>query len=207
MTKLSLLAATLIAATAAQAQTVTLPNGDFEAGVANFPDGFDADPDIPGWSDLGTITDSGVEGSGAWWGTYDGHAAFMAVGNGASNLSSYTIQAGDAFTVNFVAKTWDAASEWTVTLFYDNPANVIGSFSTAVTPTWTDYSNALSISATPESVGGLLGVSFVNSATAGFANLDNVSITVSAIPEPSAYAAIIGALALGAVATRRRRSA
>ena len=41
----------------------------------------------------------------------------------------------------------------------------------------------------------------------GFANLDNASITVSAIPEPSAYAAIIGALALGAVTIRRRRSA
>jgi hypothetical protein len=34
-----------------------------------------------------------------------------------------------------------------------------------------------------------------------------LSVTAAAIPEPSTYAAMLGALALGAVAVRRRRRA
>lgn len=40
----------------------------------------------------------------------------------------------------------------------------------------------------------------------GTLNLDNVGLTASVVPEPSTYAAIAGALALGFVAYRRRRA-
>lgn len=43
-------------------------------------------------------------------------------------------------------------------------------------------------------------------AASGTVRLDNLSFTATAIPEPSAYAAVAGALALGLAAWRRRRT-
>ncbi len=211
MNKLLLLAAATLAVSSVQAQSIVpLTNGDFDDGVANFPDGFDADPDIPGWSDLTVITDSGVEGPGAWWNPYEGHAAFLKKAEGAFNLSTYTIQAGDTFDVSFFGKTWDASSHVTVTLFYDDPANVIGSFSTGLTPTWTQYSTSTAIDAIAGSVGGLLGISILNTATDSgnrFANFDEVQVSVtSAIPEPSSFAALAGLVGLAFAASRRRHA-
>ncbi len=195
---LGLTAAALITVSGSQAALVSLTNADFEAGVGNFPDGFDADPDIPGWMDL-TITDAGVEAAGAWWGTFDGHSAFLAVGNGAYLLSGYTIQDGDEFTVGAAAKTWDATSELTATVFYDDPANVIGTYTIGVDNTWTLYSST-PIAATPASIGGTLGISIENSASSGFLNFDDVSIDV--VPEPSV--ALLGGVGILGLLRRRR---
>ncbi len=155
---------------------IDFENPDFEAGIANFSDGFDADPDIPGWIDY-NISDAGVEGGSAWWGTYNGSfSAFFAPGNSAYLLSEYSIQEGDEFDLGYVAKSWSGgASEWTVTLFYDSPSNVIGTYTAPTTGEWLEY--ASQISATSESIGGTLGILFTNTGSQ-FANLDEVSVTI-----------------------------
>ncbi|MBN1855064.1 MAG: RICIN domain-containing protein [Pirellulales bacterium] len=165
---------------------ISLPNGDFEQSTQeNYPTGFDSPYDVPGWTDI-TITDSGIEND-AWWITYDNYSAFMKAGDGAYIMSQYTIQSGDEFEIGFVGKSWDGASEWTATLFYDNPANVIGTYVQSVDGTWTQYTDAAAIPATAGSVGGTLGVSFVNTG-AGFANLDNVTLTVTSPGSPDTTA-------------------
>ena len=213
MKKICLLAATIAAAATMQAQEIALTNGDFEAGVVHFPTGFDAPAaDIPGWQNLDLPAhtwDSGVEGgAGIWWGTYNGgYSAFMKAGDGAFNLSDYTIQEGDAYVVSFVSKHWwQGESEWTVSLFYDDPANVIGTFAVTNTADWSEHSNAVAIAAIPASVGGKLGVSFMNSSSTAdrFATLD--AVTVTAIPEPSTVAMVIALCGAGLLFHRRKKS-
>jgi hypothetical protein len=198
--------ATLITVTEGRAASILLTNADFEAGVTNIATGYDAPgADIPGWTDLSLApaADSGVEGPGAWWGTYqNGYSSFMRVGNSAYLISGHTIQAGEEFTIGIVAKTWDAASQFTATLFYDSPTNVIGTFTSGVDGTWTSYSDSTGIVATPESVGGTLGIIIANtySPHPGFLNFDNVTIDV--VPEPSV--ALLGGLGVLGLLRRRR---
>ena len=160
---------------------VTLPNADFDSSTSeNYPDGFDSTSkyDVPGWMDLYSPNDCGIENV-AWWGPYDNYSAFMSTSDGAYLLSSYLIQEGDVFTVSFVGKSWDNASEWTATLFYgsDPSTNAIGTFVQSLDGTWTLYTDTAGIFATSNSVGQTLGVSFDNTGS-GFANLDEVAISV-----------------------------
>jgi hypothetical protein len=210
MKKLLMAVATLAAVSESQAALLVLTNGDFEATTANaFPQGFDIPGnDVPGWQNLGAIVDSGVENSSAWWGTYSGYSAFLGKGDGAKLMTSHTIQLGDKFTFGLVSKTWSASSQFVVTFFYDDPANVIGTYSSGVTGTWTAYSNPTPIDATLASVGGTLGFSIQNTQTQvgseeawqRAVNFDNVTIDV--VPEPSA--ALLGGLGMLALLRRRR---
>lgn len=181
----NLATASTTAPTIIPGRAIALNNADFEAGVISAPafNGFDSPNDVPGWTDDGTLVDSGVEPGTAWWGTYNGsHSAFVKAGEGAYLMSAHTIQAGDVFDINFVAKSWAGASQWTATLFYDEPANIISSFSTDVTGSWTVYDSP-PISSTNDSVGGQLGVLFKNTG-GNFANIDEVSLSVSAGSKP-----------------------
>lgn len=161
-------------------------NADFDSGAVSNPfKGFDAPdaPEIIGWTNYrnaaaGPLNDAGVEGPGAWWGTYENNSAFMSPDDAAYNISSYVIQAGDVFNVSFVGKFWNwgGTGQWTVSLFYDDPANVFGSFTAAPGDwTWIPLSNATPIVATPASVGGTLGILFKNTGTA-ISNLDELII-------------------------------
>jgi hypothetical protein len=210
MKKLLIAVATLAAVSESQAALLSLTNGDFEATTANaFPQGFDiSGNDVPGWQNLGTIVDSGVENSSAWWGTYSGYSAFLGKGDGAKLMTNHTIQLGDKFTFGLFAKSWSVSSQFVATLFYNDPANVIGTYSSGVNNTWTAYSNPTTIDATLASVGGTLGFSIQNTQTAvggeqsweRAVNFDNVTINV--VPEPSA--ALLGGLGMLALLRRRR---
>ena len=164
--------------------TLAIDNADFDQSTKNCFEGFDNDGiyNVPGWQDLvawNTAKDGGVEAYGAWWGCYEEYSAFLQNGLGMYITSDYEIQEGDEFVVSFMANTFNGGScEWTVTLFYDDPTNVIGSaFVQAVTDTWTEYTT-LAIAATNSSFGGKLGVLF-ESTGSNTAALDEVVVGIN----------------------------
>ncbi|HLP75316.1 MAG TPA: PEP-CTERM sorting domain-containing protein [Candidatus Paceibacterota bacterium] len=191
-------------------------NIDFDSGGTSNPfKGFDAPsaPEIIGWKNLNnaaSLADSGVEGSGAWWGTYQNNSAFMKTGDGAYNLSSYTIQAGDVFDIGVWAKdwaTWDSTTpHLTVTLFYgpDSSQNLIGSFDTGTIAkgTWTLYQGN-AITASPGSVGQTLGISVLSSGPSGYACFDSTTVNVTSVPEPATLS-LVAVAGLGMALMRRK---
>jgi hypothetical protein len=209
----------MVAALATAAQAVDISsefvNIDFDSGITHIATGFDnPDADIIGWNDYPAhpLQDAGVEAPGAWWLPAEyayGNAAFMKSGDAAYNMSSYVIQADDVFTISYLGGVWgwegsgDGRGEWTATLFYDDPANVIGTYvqdyfwRSVGDVVWS--TDAVGITATPESVGGTLGILMQNTTGDKIAQIDE--ITVSVVPEP----ATLSLLGLGALALLRKR--
>jgi len=195
----------MVAALATVSQAVVIDsfvNADFDSGAvtdgatAGFK-GFDAPcTEIIGWTNYrngaaGLLNDAGVEGLSSWWiddDTLYMNAAFMSSGDAAYTMSTYTIQSGDAFKIKYLGGLWNwtgNGGEWTATLFYNDPANVIGSYVQVIDSWFGDdvwYSNTTGIVATPESVGGTLGILFKSSGGA-IVQLDEVSVDV--VPEPA----------------------
>jgi hypothetical protein len=159
-------------------------NLDFDSGGVTTPGpfkGFDAPdaPEIEGWTNYrngaaGPLNDAGVEAAGVGWWVGDGphqNAGFMSSGDAAYTMSTYTIQSGDVFNISYIGGEWSWTGdkgEWTATSFYDDPANVIGSYIQGMSSWFPDgvwYSSTTGIAATPESVGGTLGILFTNTGT------------------------------------------
>jgi len=204
----------MVAALATTAQAVVIDsfvNADFDSGIVTTGNGsfvgFDAPaaPEIIGWSNYGNVYDAGVEAAGAWWlaGYANQNCAFVNIGGGASNESSYVIQAGDQFTVSFIADSWWNGATARVSLWYDDPANVIGSFD-SVTNLWhyDSYSNATPIDATSAAVGGTLGITVYN---LGAGTLTFDEVTVDVVPEPATLTMLVLAGAFGLVYRRIRK--
>ena len=209
----------MVAALATAAQAVDISsefvNIDFDSGITHIATGFDnPTADIIGWNDYPAhpLQDAGVEGPAAWWIPDDyayENAAFMKSGDAAYNMSSYVIQADDVFTISYIAGVWgwegsgDGRGEWTASLFYDDPANVIGTY--VQDYYWLGvgdvvrFTDVVGITATPESVGGTLGILFQNTTGDKIAQFDE--LTVSVVPEP----ATLSLLGLGALALLRKR--
>ncbi len=211
LNKLSAIAAALSITVATNAQLITsFTNLDFDSGGVstggNF-NGFDnPNCEIIGWNNNAGLNDAGVEGPGAWWNPYQINSAFMNNGGSAYNLSDYTIQAGDNFSIDFQAKCWWGDGLWTVSLFYDNPANVIGSYTTPGTTVthwdWSQYSTTAPIVATGASVGGKLGILIASTGPA-IACIDEIAVT-TVVPEPTTLS-LMAVAGLGLLLQRRRK--
>jgi len=211
-----------LALVAQASAAVTLTNLGFEDPSAGKITGFDATTDVPGWSDVtSTVNDSGVESAAAHSGSYQ--AFFM--GRGATNdrgvyqMTGHMIALGDVITVGYWAKNIWAGSEMTVVVFADSPdvgANELGWATTdaggsksasltwnttvsALNGTWQYYELQLTADATH--AGQQLGVHFANT-SGGWTALDDVSLSVVSVPEPSA--ALLGGLGMLGLLRRRR---
>jgi len=196
MKKLCMLAAILFAAVSVQATDLSSSfiNLDFDAGgVSNPFHGFDApnSPEIIGWGNwkngayTNYLNDAGVEGPGAWWAPYENNAAFISASDGATNMGTHIIGTEQTYTVDFWCKRWEwtsgsADGELTATLYYNDPANVIGSFTVTNISDNSHWEQRVGyIDSIPAAVGGNLGVYFHNSLANGdICTFDELQIRV-----------------------------
>jgi hypothetical protein len=211
-----------VLATVSQAADInSFVNADFDSGAVTTGGpgfkGFDA-PDateIIGWTNYrngaaGPLNDAGVEAAdvGWWLGSYlNQNAAFMSSNDAAYTMSTYTIQADDVFTIKYIGARWGwtGDGQWTASLFYDNPANVIGTYVQDITSDWLGqdvwYTDAAGIAATPASVGGTLGILLTSSGTA-ISQIDEISVNV--VPEPATLTLVLMGLAALAIVRKRK---
>jgi len=149
----------------------------------------------------GTQTRKSNEGGKAHTGSFSGKIGAGTGDDGVFQLTSYTIAEGEAYTLTFwVNDTWKASTgDHTATLYYDDPVNVIGSYTFGSTTSWVEHS--FSATATAIAAGQNLGILFEGGGTA-YPLIDDVSLSV--VPEPSSFALIAGFLGLSWVMLRRR---
>lgn len=198
----------------------TLNNGSFESinGTVNTAntvkigqwDG-SASGEIDNWAVWsGVSTASNDSGTQFWSTTLTPPAgpegvrfAFLQPGNAVTNMTSYTIQAGDVFTLS-----WDHVGTrnltHTVSLIYMFEGNVVKIAGTDVlaTTSGTTYGGTFTIAADSPAIGSTVGIGVVNT-SANWAEVDNFNLSVVSVPEPSA-ALLLGATGLLAFARRRK---
>ncbi len=191
----------------------TTRNGSFESPDVSDGDakkGFDMPgKDLDSWANTNTTwlgasgatyNDVGVDfnASGAHSGSQ--FAFFHGGEGGAYNLTTYVIQTGDQFSLTW----WGRADTIGMRLFSstDNSygtAATLAEISQAQPGPYTQYS--LNYTAVAEDVGKTIGVSIFNPLI-GYSNVDDVVLTVTTIPEPSACIS----LAMGSAALLLRRT-
>lgn len=183
-------------------------NGGFEnpqVGAGDSKNGFDtAGKDILNWTNTptnfaggaATYTDNGVDfnAAGAHAGTQ--FAFFHGGEGGAFNLSAFTVQANDQITLSWFGR----ADTILFGLFTSTSGSLTGA---------TFLANTGNVAQTPAAYGantfnytvqntdalGPLGVVIYNPLAAGYANVDDVALTVTrAVPEPGTYALMFAGL-------------
>jgi hypothetical protein len=200
----------------ALAQTTTLigpsiRNGSFESPTTGKTKlGFeDPELDIPGWGNTGSVyDDTGAENDGR--ATEGARVAFFeGDDDGAFNLTSYVIKAGDQFTLTFDSfDTYNYFQDnFDATLFSSTDGTYQTAFTLAISSAPVGLQRSLTYTATLADAGKTIGVAFDTPANrdVSYAGLDNVVLTVTAVPEPSTLG--FGALATAGLAAFRRRRA
>ncbi|RYD23921.1 MAG: PEP-CTERM sorting domain-containing protein [Verrucomicrobiaceae bacterium] len=192
----------------------TTRNGGFESpnvGAGDAKNGFDmgGGKDLDFWFNTtttwagaggATYGDVGVDFNAGGAHSGSQFAFFHGGEGGAYNLTTYAIQAGDQFTLTW----WGRADTLGVRLFSSTDltygtAVTLAEISQAQPGGYAQYS--LSYTAVGADVGKTIGVSIFNPVT-GYANVDDVELNVTSIPEPSASAALL----LGSAVFMMRRS-
>jgi hypothetical protein len=192
----------------------TTLNGSFESpdvGGGDSKQGFDTTgKDILNWGNtnttfagagLATYNDNGVDNNPG--GSHSGNqfAFFHGGEGGAYNLTSYVVQAGDQFNLSWFGR----ADTIAVRLF----SSTDGSYSTAATmyesiqaqPGGYAQYSIPTYTAQVGDIGKTIGISVFNPTT-GYANVDDFTLTVTSVPEPSASLTLV----LGGAAFLLRRS-
>jgi hypothetical protein len=205
----------------------TMNNGDFESAIAggkqDFTSTASSTSPVAYWGSLtgASDTDSGAQVGGNC--VYQGsNGSYYKEGEGAFNLvTDYTIAAGDLFSLTYYAyNTYPNGSTipQSVWLFSQaNPSGAAYSYAPMATLAtdaenlvngnpWTEYT--LTYTATLADAGNDIGVAIQNNSTGSsdYTAADDFTLTVTPVPEPSAYA-LIGAGLVGFVFVRRFRPA
>lgn len=194
------------------ADTIELTNPSFEGtnGWPKIADGFD-DPshDVAGWSNGGwSYADTGIDWVLGGVGPHNGGwAAYFRSGDGSAKQdTSHIVAAGDTFVLTF----WSACTQsgyLQAELYYETGSGRHSFASiTASSPTWSQFT--LNAQAPTEAVGSVVGIELFGRATSGTAwpLADDVSLSYSAVPEPSGIVIVVSALlGLLAYAWRRKR--
>jgi hypothetical protein len=158
------------------------------------------------WSGVATASDD--SGSQVWTpapappsGPEGVRFAFLQPGNAVYNLTSHVAQAGDSFTFS-----WDHIGtrnlSHTVSLVYLDGVDVFALAGTEVfaTASQLTYDDTFTLAADSPAIGKTIGLGVINTSS-NWAEVDNFTLTVTPVPEPSA--ALLGALGVLAVIRRR----
>lgn len=195
--RVAALSVALAAACIAQAQLVT--NGIFTDGVGS----------LNGW----TLVDNSPTRPSPQTG-WNGSTDFAEIisGDGINQVfSGYTAAEGDVITFGFMARNGWNTPTVVVTLFTDgNPLQVVATETPALDGgffggSWGTYS--YTYTAVGADAGKTVGIAFNVLGVEvddRWVAIDDVTASVSAVPEPSTYAAFLGAGVLGLVLLRRR---
>lgn len=182
------------------APTVTTAVGSY-TGYQNYGTlGFSGTADVRGTT---TSNYSGASGSGNVFLTTGGTASFTV-----SGINTSSLQAGSINLTFGAYKNTTASSLSDLVLEYSTDGVTYTALS--ITPQATGSGTAIwrSITLTSTAIpsASSLSLRWTNTGTTTQYRLDDISITGSAIPEPSTYATIAGAAALSFAAWRRRRT-
>lgn len=179
------------------------------------PDNSGAEPAAPGTPADNSATHSGAAGS-----------FFQPGASTAFNLGTgHTIQLGDVYTVSWFGRLTGVGGQQTLTLFTQSPSTISDPALFTYAPSATvltaagatDAANyglladrsfklyTATYTAQPADVGLYMGLTIGNSGTA-FIGVDDFTLTVSPVPEPSTYA-FLGAGLVGLLIVSRTRRA
>jgi len=195
MKKLILAAAALLTATALQAQIV----------LADFSAAPDSGSATGSWSTATVSTSGGVFTIGS--GADNSGAQFIDVSS--LNLGSASNYLSLAVTARI--DSGNAATQFTVNLFDDQGNGIVSavfnssSFNTSGFTTATALLGLYDGATTANVNVALVQIAGGGNTSAFRFSFDQIAANANVIPEPGTYAAIIGALALGLVAYRRRQ--
>jgi hypothetical protein len=158
-------------------------NGGFETG------------DFTGWVQTGDTGFSGVDFFSARSGTY---GAFFGPTEVGGISQSFATVAATSYRVSFSLRLDDSSIPNSFSWSWNGVAQGL-SFNNAAGFGYTDFSSVIS------ATGATSTIAFNFRNPQSFWELDNVSVTIAAVPEPETYALMLaGVGALGAIARRRR---
>jgi hypothetical protein len=191
---------------------ISLVNPGFEQpAVGKISNGFDdSSKDVPGWvnESTETYTDSGVDNGQSHSGSYAGYL-YGGDPGGVYQVTNHVIASNENFTATCWVYRDGARGATNVNLFYvanDGTRETLATTTCLPTnlTTWEQYT--VDASATDESLGHYIGVSF--NGAQSYPSIDDValSFTTTSVPEPASVVMLVtGLLGLLAYAWRKRK--